>query len=82
MPDKFVRLTRNLRTKKKNNDIQWVPQLRELLAAKAVSEIFDESIAAANLAGAAPEEDRDIVLDMIRTIWGSDIKPLDLRGQI
>jgi nitric oxide reductase NorQ protein len=82
VPERFLRLTRNLRTKKKNNDIQWVPQLRELLAAKKTAEVFDENIAAANLAGIAPEEDRDIVIDMIRTIFGSDIKPLDLKGQI
>ncbi len=82
VPEKFLRLTRNLRTKKKNNDIQWVPQLRELLAAKRTAELFDEGVAAANLAGIAPEEDRDIVIDMIRTIWGNEIKPLNLEGQI
>lgn len=91
VPEKFIRLARNMRTKKKNNDVQWTPQLRELLAAKDIVTIFSgklndkakaEAMAAGNLVGVVPEEDRDIVLDTVRSIFGTDIKPLHLAGQI
>lgn len=82
VPEKFIRLARHLRTKQKANEVQWVPQLRELLAAKAMSELFDEVTAAANLLGVVPEEDQDIIAAAMKPIFGADVKPLTLAGQM
>jgi len=43
----------------------WAPQLRELLAFKAVEEVFDKVTAARNLLGVCPEESRPAVSEAL-----------------
>ncbi len=38
--------------------------------------------AAANLTGIAPDEDRDVVLDVVTTVFGRPLAPLALGRQI
>lgn len=44
----------------------WAPQLRELLAYKAVAEVFDPLTAARNLLGLCPEESRGAMSDALQ----------------
>jgi nitric oxide reductase NorQ protein len=60
-----IRAARDLAGRKARGETGWAPQLRELLAYAKVTAILGENAAIANLAGIAPEEDRDAVADAI-----------------
>ncbi|MGW3960138.1 AAA family ATPase [Amycolatopsis sp. NPDC005003] len=79
---KAVRVARNLATRQENGEIGWAPQLRELLAFKKLAEAWDIDAAAANLVGAAPEEDRATVAAVVRDVFGRTVTPLALGGRI
>jgi nitric oxide reductase NorQ protein len=82
VPARFVKLARNLATAKDNDSVFWVPQMRELLAARDICALFGEKIAAQNLAGLAPLESRDVVIDTIARIFAIDgLTPLSLGEQ-
>ncbi|GAB2709457.1 AAA family ATPase [Nocardia thraciensis] len=79
---KAVRVARNLATRKDAGDIGWAPQLRELLAFKRIAAATDTATAAANLIGTAPEDDREIVSTVVRTVFGATYTPLALGSRI
>ena len=60
-----IRAARDLAARQASGEIGWAPQLRELLAYAKVAAILGENAAIANLAGIAPEEDRDAVADAV-----------------
>ncbi|MEV0430579.1 AAA family ATPase [Micromonospora sp. NPDC050495] len=61
--------------------IGWAPQLRELLGFARVRKTLGLPAAVANLAGRAPQEDREQVLAALRQHFGTDITPLTLGKQ-
>lgn len=61
--------------------IGWAPQLRELLGFARVRKTLGLPAAVANLAGRAPDDDRDHVLAALRQQFGPDITPLTLGKQ-
>jgi nitric oxide reductase NorQ protein len=73
-----IKVAQHLATIQKNGNVAWVPQLRELLAYKAVAETLGAEAALANMVGQAPPEDRPEVADAIRTITGHDVPALEL----
>jgi MoxR-like ATPase len=75
---KAVKVARSLATRKEKGEIGWAPQLRELLAFQKITAATDLHTAAANLIGAAPEDDREIVADVVATVFGTRLKPLTL----
>lgn len=77
-----VRVARNLATRAGKGEIGWAPQLRELIAFQRIAGILGAHAAAANLIGVAPEEDRDTVAAVVRTVFGAALKPLALGAQI
>jgi nitric oxide reductase NorQ protein len=78
-----VRAARDLAARRARGDIGWAPQLRELLAYAKVAAILGENAAIANLAGIAPEEDRDAVAEAIGKAFGRKAPaPLALGRQI
>ncbi|PPJ01258.1 AAA family ATPase [Nocardia cyriacigeorgica] len=79
---KAVRAARNLATRQDKGEIGWAPQLRELLAFQKIATATDTNTAAANLIGAAPEDDRAIVADVVRTVFGTRLEPLALGPRI
>jgi nitric oxide reductase NorQ protein len=84
VPEKMLKLVRNLRTERDKNDSGlWIPQLREQLAFRDIAKVMGEEAAAANLLGVTPEgPDRDVVASKMRVIWGRDIQRLTLGGQM
>jgi nitric oxide reductase NorQ protein len=81
--DKFIKLVKMLRAdQQKEQPNIWVPQLRELLAARDVSGIFGEQVAAANLLRHCPEEDQDWVQSRMRVIFNGEIRPFELGEQL
>ena len=82
VPAKFVTLARNIHTKKVSGELDWAPQLRELLGAKKVTDLYgDEQMAVANLVSGAPEDDRELVAAMASRVFGSTVENLRLGDQ-
>ncbi|MGC5288896.1 AAA family ATPase [Micromonospora sp. DT231] len=73
-------ITLNARMRK--HEIDWAPQLRELLAFKRVAESLGLAAAVANLAAIAPEADRQAVVEALQRAYrGTTITPLTLGKQ-
>jgi len=82
VPAKFVTLARNISTKKMSGELAWAPQLRELLGAKKVTDLYgDEAMAIANLVSGAPEDDREVVAAMASRVFGHTVENLRLGEQ-
>lgn len=79
---KAVKVARNLTARKDAGEIGWAPQLRELLAFQKITAATDLATAAANLVGSAPEDDREIVATVVKTVFGASYEPLALGGRI
>ncbi|HEX5289034.1 MAG TPA: AAA family ATPase [Streptosporangiaceae bacterium] len=78
-----VRAARDLAARQASGEIGWAPQLRELLAYAKVAAILGEAAAIANLAGIAPEEDRDAVAEAVAKAFGKKaVAPLALGRQL
>ncbi|ANN21131.1 AAA family ATPase [Amycolatopsis orientalis] len=78
---KAVRVAKNLATRQEKGEIGWAPQLRELIAFNRIADVLGITAAAGNLVGIAPEEDRDVVAEAVRNVFGADISPLSLGAQ-
>ncbi|WP_301175492.1 AAA family ATPase [Actinomadura geliboluensis] len=77
-----VRVARNLARRQESGEIGWAPQLRELIAFQKVSGVLGAEAAVANLLGIAPEEDRDVVAEVVSAVYGRTVAPLALGQQI
>jgi MoxR-like ATPase len=77
-----IRVARNLATRQARGEIGWAPQLRELIAFGKIAAVLGTEAAAANLTGIAPEEDRDVVQEVVTTVFGRPLAPLALGRQI
>jgi len=78
-----IKAARDLAAMQASGEIGWAPQLRELLAYDKVAAILGENAAIANLAGIAPEEDRDAVAEAVGKAFGRKTPaPLALGRQI
>jgi hypothetical protein len=78
---KAVRVARHLAKRQEKGEVGWAPQLRELIAFNRVADALGTAHAAGNLIGIAPEEDRDIVGDIVRNVFGANVTPLSLGPQ-
>ncbi|MFD4252490.1 AAA family ATPase [Amycolatopsis thermoflava] len=78
---KAVRVARNLAARQHKGEIGWAPQLRELIAFTRIADVLGTAAAAGNLLGIAPEEDRDVVADVVRNVFGPHVAPLSLGPQ-
>jgi len=58
--------------------ITWAPQLRELLGFARIHKTLGLNAAVANLAGRAPEHDRDTVIQKLSAHFGGTVTPLAL----
>jgi hypothetical protein len=61
--------------------VTWAPQLRELLGFARVHKALGRNAAVANLAGRAPEHDRDTVIQKLSAHFGTAVTPLALGPQ-
>ncbi|SFO05032.1 AAA family ATPase [Amycolatopsis rubida] len=78
---KAVRVARNLAQRQEKGELGWAPQLRELIAFNRVADAVGMSFAAGNLINTAPEEDRDVVAEVVRNVFGANVTPLELGPQ-
>ncbi|MGY1958708.1 AAA family ATPase [Nocardia gipuzkoensis] len=77
-----VKVARELAARQEKGEVGWAPQLRELLAFRKIAAATDSATAAANLIGAAPEDDRAIVAAVVRSVYGANHAPLALGPRI
>ena len=70
-----ISAARDLAARQAGGEIGWAPQLRELIGYAKVAAILGENAAVANLAGIAPEEDRDVVADAVGKAFGRTGRP-------
>jgi len=75
VPASLVTGAQNLSKKMNNGEVSWAPQMRELLAFKATSEVFGTEWAIANLLAATPEMDRPVVADVMSKVFPQEVKP-------
>lgn len=75
---KAVRVARNLAKRQDKGEIGWALQLRELIAFDRIADVLGTTAAAGNLVGIAPDEDREIVAETVRNVFGADAAPLSL----
>ncbi|WP_431909878.1 AAA family ATPase [Amycolatopsis thermoflava] len=78
---KAVRVARNLAARQDKGEIGWAPQLRELIAFNRIAAVLGTAAAAGNLVGIAPEEDREVVAETVRNVFGANVAPLSLGPQ-
>jgi nitric oxide reductase NorQ protein len=79
---KAITVARNLAARQARGEIGWAPQLRELIAFAKIAGVLGTGAAVANLAGIAPEEDRDAVAEAAARVFGRPVTPLALGRQI
>lgn len=75
VPSSLVTGAQNLNKRVNSGEVSWAPQMRELLAFKATSEVFGTEWAIANLLAAAPEIDRPVVADVMAKVFPVEAKP-------
>ncbi|GIM90102.1 AAA family ATPase [Paractinoplanes toevensis] len=81
VPPDAITVARILNQKLRKGEIDWAPQLRELLAFKRIAATLGLDAAFANLAGIAPEDDRDTVIATIKDKARHTASPLSLGEQ-
>ncbi len=79
---RVIQVAHNLASRQRSSEVGWAPQLRELLAFKQVEGVLGEDAAVQNLIGIAPEEDRDVVAEVVRSVFGRRFTPLALGRQV
>lgn len=79
---RVVRVARNLARRQDSGEIGWAPQLRELIAFQKIAGVLGPEAAVSNLLGIAPEEDRDVVAEVVSAVYGRAVTPLALGRQI
>jgi nitric oxide reductase NorQ protein len=77
-----IRVAKNLAARVESQTIAWAPQLRELIAFQKITRVLGTDAAVANLIGIAPEEDRDVVAEVIASVYGRPFTPLALGHQL
>ena len=78
VPDVLVTAAENLDKRRETGEISWAPQMRELLRANKQWTARGDKFAIRNLIGSAPEDDRDVVAEVLARTTGKKVKPLAL----
>jgi nitric oxide reductase NorQ protein len=78
VPDALVTAAENLDTRRKTGEIGWAPQVRELLRAKSQWTKRGDAFAVMNLISGAPEDDREVVAEVLARTTGKKVGGLVL----
>jgi hypothetical protein len=78
VPDALVTAAENLDKRRGTGEIGWAPQMRELLRAKAQWEKRGDTFAIRNLISGSPEDDRDVVAEVMARTTGKKLTGLVL----
>jgi hypothetical protein len=78
VPDALVTAAENLDKRRATGEIGWAPQMRELLRAKSQWTKRGDEFAVMNLISGAPEDDREVVAEVLARTTGKKVKGLIL----
>jgi len=78
VPDVLVTAAENLDKRRATGEIGWAPQMRELLRAKAQWTKRGDAFAIRNLISGAPEDDREVVAEVMARTTGKKLTGLVL----
>lgn len=81
----FTKLTENLRTRRNNGDMGvYVPEMRELLAARDMGRAFGERAAVENLLGKAPEDFQKDFAGEMKAVFKDvgNVKRMEVKGRL
>jgi nitric oxide reductase NorQ protein len=78
VPDTIVTAAENLDKRRETGEIGWAPQMRECLRAKAQWDKRGQSFAVRNLISSAPEDDREVVAEVLGRTFGKKVAGLVL----
>jgi hypothetical protein len=78
VPDALVTAAENLNVRRATGEIGWAPQMRELLRAQAQWAKRGDTFAIRNLISGAPEDDRDVVAEVMARTTGKRLTGLVL----
>jgi len=82
VPARTVAAAEALNTKMAAGDIDWAPQLRELIAFHRTAQALGLGAAVANLAAIAPDTDRAVVIAVLTETFGASVTSLTLGKQL
>jgi MoxR-like ATPase len=83
VPSKFVRIAKSMDTARKDGEVGWAPEMRELFDLAHIARVAGDEMALANLAHSAPDEESfAFLVTKIKLIHGTEIKPLALGKQM
>jgi nitric oxide reductase NorQ protein len=71
VPDTICTIAENLSKKVELGELDWAPQMRELLAFRDAAKVFNEDFAVKNLIAVAPEGDREAVQEAVKRMYGA-----------
>lgn len=71
VPEKYIAVANNLLTRRAGGEPVWVPQARELLRAARQEGVYGPEIARRNLIAAAPEDDREVLVEVMKREFGA-----------
>lgn len=75
VPAQAVTCAQNLAKKQQSDEVNWSPQMRELLDFRDIANELGTDWAVSNLIAQAPVEDRAIVADVFTRVYGTEFKP-------
>lgn len=75
VPAQAVTCAQNLAKKQQSDEVNWSPQMRELLDFRDIANELGTDWAVSNLIAQAPVEDRAIVADVFTRVYGAEFKP-------
>lgn len=75
VPEQVVGIAQSLSKKLDAGEIDWAPQMRELLAFRDIKAVFGEKFAVQNLIATAPAESREDVQEAMRRFFGAVALP-------
>jgi nitric oxide reductase NorQ protein len=78
VPDTIVTAAENLDKRRETGEIGWAPQMRECLRAKHQWEKRGQGFAVRNLISSAPEDDREVVAEVLGRTFGKKVTGLVL----
>ena len=79
---KIVEVARALDLKRRQGEVTWAPQMRELLNSMSIVEDFGDEVALRNIVSLSPDADREVVDAEMKRVFGRSFWPLAVGAEL